>query len=95
MFAVVGKCVFKKAPVSTYEFSIPISLHFLTKLVERIDKRLKHFPFLLFFYRYCEEIIDVGHTRDLFKGLRKPYYSFIPMKHEGRLQTMEEDKLVD
>ena len=51
--------------------------------------------FSVVFYRYCEEIIDVGHTRDLFKGLRKPYYSFIPMKHEGRLQTMEEDKLVD
>ena len=47
MFAVVGKCVFKKASVSTYEFSLPISLHFLTKLVERIDKRLKHFPLMI------------------------------------------------
>ena len=33
-------------------------------------------PFLLFIYRYCEEIIVVGHTRDSFNGLGKPHYSF-------------------
>ena len=82
MFAVVGNCVFKKAPVSTYKFSIPISKISWENLTK--DQSLALWwlfywfllPFLLFIYRYCEEIIDVGHTRDLFKGLRKPYYSF-------------------